>query len=128
MVSKRHPGGAPTKRTPDNARKIIDAIKLGATYELAAAYAGMSYETFNEWRKADVEFFDAIKQAEGQAAVLLLSKIEQAATDGNWQAAAWKLERRYPKMYGRTVQEQEHSGELKVNVVYAKPSADTDTP
>ena len=125
MTTKRR-GGLPTKRTPENLQKIVQAIKLGATYELAANYAGMSYETFNEWRKADVEVSEAIKQAEGQAAVLLLSKIEQAATDGNWQAAAWKLERRYPKMYGRTVQEQEHSGELKVNVVYAKPSTDTD--
>ena len=127
MTTKRR-GGLPTKRTPENLQKIVQAIKLGATYELAANYAGMSYETFNEWRKADVEVSEAIKQAEGQAAVLLLAKIEQAATDGNWQAAAWKLERRYPKMYGRTVQEQEHSGELKVNVVYAKPSTNPDTP
>lgn len=127
MTTKRR-GGVPTKRTPENLQKIVQAIKLGATYELAAAYAGMHYDTFNEWRKDDPDFSEAIKQAEGQAAVLLLAKIEQAATDGNWQAAAWKLERRYPKMYGRTVQEQEHSGELKVNVVYAKPIADTDTP
>lgn len=127
MTIKRR-GGAPTKRTSENLQKVVQAIKLGATYELAAGYAGMSYETFNEWRKDDIEFSEAIKQAEGQAAVLLLAKIEQAATDGNWQAAAWKLERRYPKMYGRTVQEQEHSGELKVNVVYAKSITDTDTP
>ena len=34
--------------------------------------------------------------------------IEQAAKDGTWQAAAWKLERRYPQEYGKTV--QEHQG------------------
>ena len=39
-----------------------------------------------------------------------LAKIEQAANQGHWQAAAWKLERRYPQEYGRTVQNVEHSG------------------
>jgi hypothetical protein len=37
-----------------------------------------------------------------------LAKIEKAASDNNWAAAAWKLERRYPDVYGRTV--QEHTG------------------
>ena len=27
--------------------------------------------------------------------------IEMAASEGNWQAAAWKLERRYPETFGR---------------------------
>ncbi len=34
-----------------------------------------------------------------------LAKIEKAASDGAWQAAAWKLERRYPHVYGRVVNE-----------------------
>jgi hypothetical protein len=29
--------------------------------------------------------------------------IDKAAGEGTWQAAAWKLERRYPESYGRTV-------------------------
>lgn len=104
----------PTKFTPDTTQKIIAAIQVGATYELAAQYGGVSYNTFNEWMKkgeaaqsgAFLEFYEAIKAAEGRAAVGWLAKIEAAASDGNWQAAAWKLERRYPEKYGRQVQTQ----------------------
>lgn len=100
----------PTKYTPDVVKRITDAIKLGATYELAAAYGGITYDTFNDWNKRKPEFSKAIKDAEGEGATKWLAKIEQAASDGAWQAAAWKLERRYPQQYGRTV--TEHAGNL----------------
>lgn len=117
----------PTKLTADSQKRIIDAIVLGATYEMAAQYGGVSYNTFNSWmlracvelerleyphaqRNKDedlyVSFYEAVKDAEGRAVVGWLGKIERSANDGNWQAAAWKLERRYPRDYGRTVHEQ----------------------
>jgi len=106
--------GRPTKLTPETQKKVVDAIGMGATYDLAAQYAGISYDSFNNWMKAGeasksgafFEFFNAVKEAEGRAAVGWLAKIEKAANAGNWQAAAWKLERRYPSIYGRTVQDQ----------------------
>jgi hypothetical protein len=104
----------PTKFTSDTQNKLIQAIQMGATYELAAQFAGVSYDSFNNWMKKGskaisgdfFEFFKSIKEAEGKAAVGWLAKIEIAANDGNWQAAAWKLERRYPASYGRTVQDK----------------------
>ncbi len=105
----KHPGGCPTKRTPLARERILEAIRLGSTYELAAYYGGMSYDTFNEWMKSDPQFFDAVKEAEGEAALKWLKKIESAAAR-NWFAAAWKLERRYPGQYGRTVTQTEVSG------------------
>lgn len=105
-----------SKLTPETQQKITEAIELGATYELAANYGGVAYNTFNEWMKAGEdapagvkrEFYEAVKEAEGRAAVKWLAKIEKAASEGNWQAAAWKLERRYPGDYGRT--RTEHTG------------------
>ncbi len=110
----------------------VSTIKQGATYALACKYAGIGYSTFNEWqqrgyielaRRASgrvragaaiwneeqpfLEFLEAIQKAEGDAAIEWLSRIELAASDGHWQAAAWKLERRYPHDYGRTVSTQE---------------------
>ena len=96
-----------SKYTPETVAKIIEAIKMGATYELAAGYAGIHYDTFNEWMKHKAEFSEQVKSAEGVGAMIWLAKIERAASDGNWQAAAWKLERRYPHMYGKTVQQHE---------------------
>ena len=30
--------------------KLVQAVLLGATYEMAALYAGISYKTFERWR------------------------------------------------------------------------------
>lgn len=101
--------GRPTKLTPEVQQRIVQAIGLGATYELAAQYGGVSYDTFNEWMKKAAggangiyrQLSEAVQKAEGVAVVGWLAKIEKAASDGEWTAAAWKLERRYPHDYGR---------------------------
>ena len=100
----------PTKYNADTAKKICDAIRIGATYKLACNFAGISEDTFALWRKKIPEFDTDVVQAEGAGAVGWLAKIEKAANDGTWQAAAWKLERRYPQQYGRQVIEQQHTG------------------
>ena len=91
----------------------MQAIGVGATYELAAQYGEVCYDTFRIWCRKGEEgkepyagFLAAIKAAEGKAVVKWLAKIETAASDGTWQAAAWKLERRYPNTYGRRVVDQ----------------------
>jgi hypothetical protein len=102
---------APCKLNKDSHNRIVQAIRLGATYEHAAKYGGVAYNTFNEWMKegakadggAKRELYEDVKKAEGDALVGWLAKIEKAATDGNWQAAAWKTERRYPDDYGRRI-------------------------
>jgi transposase len=90
--------------------KLCQALLVGATYDLAAKFAGVSYATFLTWRKqaetapagtALARLRDRMEEVEGQAAIGWLAKIEMAASQGNWQAAAWKLERRYPEQYGR---------------------------
>lgn len=101
---------ARTKLTPDVQRRICDAIAIGATYDLACKYGGVAFETFRRWREGNRAFCAAVEDAEGRAVVGWLAKIEQAASAGAWQAAAWKLERRYPAVYGRSVQQVEHSG------------------
>lgn len=119
----------PTKLTKEVHRRIVSAIRQGATYQLASQYGGIHYDTFNEWMKQGQaetegiysEFSDAVKKAEGDAVVKWLKVIEAAGKD-NWQAMAWKLERRYPRDYGKQV--QEHIGDsdnpVQLNVVYGK--------
>lgn len=100
--------GRPTKYTPETAKKILEAIRVGTTFRLACAYGGITEETFSQWRKKYPEFSESVKEAVGTAAVSWLAKIEKAASDGTWQAAAWKLERLYPREYGRQVIEHDH--------------------
>jgi hypothetical protein len=132
--------GRPTKLTLEAQQRIVQAIKVGATYELAAQYGGVSYNTFNEWmKKGDAaksgkyrEFHEAIKAAEGDAAIKWLAMIDKAAVE-TWQAAAWKLERRYPQNYGRTVVDQNVRGggkdgaiEGKITIEYVNRLNDAD--
>jgi hypothetical protein len=106
---------------------------MGATLEHACGYAGITYQTLRNWltrgeaeatrlaetpkarpRQSEGEFFalfEAVKKAEGDAVMTWLLRIEAAASK-SWQAAAWKLERRYPEQYGRQVQDVKHSGKI----------------
>jgi transposase len=114
------PKGQRSKYTEDTVKALEQAIGMGATYRLASQYAGISEDTFARWRDRYADFAARIKRAEGRAAVGWLAKIEKAANEGTWQAAAWKLERRYPHEYGRQVQEQ--AGAVTLRVVYGDDS------
>ena len=104
-------------------RKICDAIALGATPALACKYAGISNSMYNNWRNAYPDFVEQLREAEGRGMMGWLLKIEAAANAGAWQAAAWKLERRYPETYGRQVQDQRR---LQMNITPADLEKMTD--
>lgn len=114
--------GARTAYDDDKATKIVNAIEQGVPYRHAAAIAGISEDTLARWRKRYADFADAIKAAEGRAVAGRLSRIRLAEPD-HWQAAAWWLERKYPQEFGKTVQENQHTGKdgapfvLKLDVV-----------
>jgi transposase len=128
--------GRPSKLTPTTQRRLLDALSAGATYDLACKYAGISFQTFINWReraeaggKANqpyVELFDELQKAEGEAAVKWLLKIERAASNGNWQAAAWKLERRYKEQYGRLIHELQGSTARPVQIQWVDAIDPTD--
>lgn len=103
------------KLTPDVKERVLQAIRLGANYEHACAFAGISGDTLWRYRK-NAAFRMEVEKAEAQAVIGWLAKIEKAASEGTWQAAAWKLERRYPQLYGRTV--QEHTSDPERPVVF----------
>lgn len=105
--------GRRSKYTPETVAKIVEAIKLGATYELAAGYAGISVDTVARWQAQYADFADKLREAEGRSAVMWLAKIE-AAANIDWKAAAWKLERRHPQAFGKSVQDINvtHSGTI----------------
>ena len=91
----------PTKYQPDRVAALLDALRVGATIEHAAAAAGVHRDTVHGWRQRYPAFDDAINRAAGEGVVACLRVVSGAATSGTWQAAAWLLERRYPAEYGR---------------------------
>jgi hypothetical protein len=89
--------------------KLVQAVALGATYEMAAMYAGLGSKTFQRWRQRAAtaragtplpRLRERLTEAEGRAAIGWLAKIEAAANDGDWRAAAFKLQHRWPEAYG----------------------------
>ena len=59
--------GRPSKLTPECQARIVQAIEVGATYELAAGYGGISYETFRRWMNAGEKAKSGIRRAAGRA-------------------------------------------------------------
>jgi hypothetical protein len=47
------------------------------------------------------EFRESLTQAEAEAEVAAVARIQQAAQNGRWQASAWWLERKYGERWGR---------------------------
>ena len=104
----KHPGGRPTKLTPERQEKIVNAIAAGNFFVTAAAYAGIDYETFRAWilrgEKTTsgkyYEFQKAVKDAEARCETAIVAQWRKHVPD-NWIAGAAFLERRYPDRWKR---------------------------
>lgn len=94
--------GTPNKRTPEVRSRVLQALRVGVSYEEAATYAGIHRDTLNEWKKADSDFSDDCKKARASMEVESLAIIAQAGRK-SWQARAWMLERMFPDRYSRRV-------------------------
>ncbi len=102
--------GRPTKFNPETAGKILEALRLGVPQSTAVTYAGISDTTYYRWlteaEKDDAptelrEFRDAVRAARAEAEVRSVAVIQNASRK-TWQAAAWFLERGFPKHWSRT--------------------------
>lgn len=100
--------GRPTKLTPEIQAAIVDAIRRGNYIETAATIAGITKDTLYKWIKrgnacksgAFKDFSDAIKKAIAESEDHDITVINSAAAM-YWQAAAWRLERKFPDRWGR---------------------------
>jgi len=122
--------GRPTKLTPELQRKITDAIRAGNYMETAAAYAGIHKDTLYAWLKRGArdkspkspyrQFSDAVEKALAEAEVRDVALIAKAA-EKEWQAAAWRLERKFPDRWGRKDRVQadiRHQGQVALEVTH----------
>lgn len=116
------PGGRPTKISKSLIDEFSRVIKAGNYIETAAAYVGISKNTVYDWlrrgarekerleknpraklKKSEalfVEFSDAVEKALAAAEIRDVMLIGKAA-ETQWQAAAWRLERKFPERWGR---------------------------
>lgn len=94
--------GRPTKKTEQRVEALLQSLRAGASRQRSAALAGIHRDTLHEWMKQDPAFSDAIEKAEAFAEARFLSRVATAAeNERSWQAAAWILERRFPKEWSK---------------------------
>jgi len=128
--------GRPSILTSGLIVKVSKLILVGMYVETACASVGLPKGLYYEWLKLGAkrktaskedkelidpiyeQFTDAIEKAMCDAEVRDLMRIDEAA-GRSWQAAAWKLERKYPTRWSRN-QKVEHSGKIETG-----PSAET---
>ena len=105
----RKGGRPPSAISDEQAAEIYEHVRAGVTPEAAAARLGIARRTLYEWcergRQGDAQepyrtFAAEVDRALGAwetRDILIIGK----AAETQWQAAAWRLERRKPKEYGR---------------------------
>lgn len=86
--------------TTDIEDAILAAVALGVPYTKAARGAGVSLGTVGSHAKRNPDFAKRLKRAEASCIGELIQKI-QDATEKQWQAAAWMLERRWPEHFAK---------------------------
>jgi|688.fasta_scaffold1619572_1 hypothetical protein len=105
----------------DRLKNLVTAIRSGSDLDTACHFAGLSSAEVYKWLERgklesqrigqgnqidpqELAFYDLwieISQARAGAIVRNVSTIQKAAQDGQWQAAAWWLERSAPEHYGK---------------------------
>lgn len=101
--------GARPKLNEKVQTKICNALRSSAFREQAARLAGIGVSTLYHWLdlgrqenapKVYREFLEAVETAEAESEAALAARITQAAPR-DWKAAAFILERKYPKRWGK---------------------------
>lgn len=107
VAPKHSPIGHGSTFDNQKAQTIISCVSAGTPVTHACKAAGVPYRTYRDWytkgEKGDQTyrtFYFKMLEAEGQFVTANLVTIQKAAGK-TWQAAAWLLERRYPKEFGR---------------------------
>lgn len=104
-------GGRPTLLKPASADQLVAMLRAGNYIEVAARAAGVSRSTFRGWMQRGLsdleedrpfrELRERVETALAEGEVRNVTHIAVAARDGDWNAAAWILERHYPDRWGR---------------------------
>lgn len=71
--------GRKSKYTPETVKKILDALKVGATRRAASGAAGINEDTLCLWVKQYSDFSDSVTRAEDEAEARFTSILAKAA-------------------------------------------------
>lgn len=107
MSNSKKKGGAKPLYTKDVHDTIVGYLKDGAYKSTAAKAAGISVDSLNDWVKLGLAGDPKYRRLAYDVTRLVQEDIRKnqaiitRAAKRDWKAAAWNLERKYPKLYGR---------------------------
>ena len=97
----------PTKLNDAVQTAIVNALRAGNYLETAVKYAGIDKKTAYNWiargQKGEPRyqaFLHAIEKAQADSEARDVAIIAKAS-ETQWQASAWRLERKFPDRWGR---------------------------
>lgn len=102
--------GRKSKLTPQLINDAVKLLKGGSYISTVCEFIGIDTSTWYRWiregKKAKTgiknHFYHAIKKAEAEAEIRMVTEIQKIAEENKtWQALAWMLERKYPERWGR---------------------------
>lgn len=97
MASRR---GKPNM-TPEQERTLLQMVQLGQYPAQAARKLGLAPSTISMRKSRDPGFRAALEAAEAGLELGLVAEIRKAASAGDWKAAAWLAERRFPERWAK---------------------------
>jgi hypothetical protein len=131
--------GRSTVLTQDVIAAVCAIIAKGNTFRTACQAVAISEEAFYKRLQRDVSFRQKVALAKAQAKQRIVSKIELASNE-DWRAGAWLMERTYRDEYGKqwadehpassvniTINADEHARRLR-EIFGVKPAKVIDVP
>ena len=97
---KKSLGGRATKKNKATIKRLFDAIKRGIPYAMCCELAGISEECFFKWRRQDPTFNAEVLRITQESVFSLIDTLKEASQQ-SWQSAAFLLERRWARFYGK---------------------------
>ena len=122
--------GRKSKLTPQLINDAVKLLKGGSYISTVCEFIGIDTSTWYRWMregkkaKAGIKnhFYHAIKKAEAEAEIRMVTDIQKIANENQtWQALAWMLERKYPERWGRKDKisaDVSHTGKVKESHEY----------
>lgn len=108
--------------TPALGDQLVTLLSAGNYIGTAAATVGISRRTFDHWMQrgrseapqdaAYRELRERVERARAEGEALNVAAIAREARGGNWQAAAWMLERQWPERWARPSQREHYIDRL----------------
>lgn len=105
-----------SKRSEQNRAMILQSIVDGSSITVAAARAGMSFETLRKWRMDDEALEAEIIAATGERDAKREHTIQRASDSGDWRASLAALTSQRKEVYGGADGQKQAGITVNINV------------